>query len=70
MNIYDTLLGGLGIALVITMVLLWLVPPAGFVMSVITIGLVGSSLFVFTPTDPQPYPIVIESNTGNKEPRQ
>jgi len=54
MNIYDKLLGGIGIALVAMAVGFFVLPPIGLALSVFTLGLVGAAMFVFTPTDTTP----------------
>lgn len=51
MNVYDELLAGIGVALLVTIASLWTVPVVGYVASFVTLFLMGVAMFVFTPTD-------------------
>lgn len=51
MNIYDKLLGGIGVSIILMLAGFLLLPPVGFVASVLTLGLVACAMFVFTPVD-------------------
>lgn len=51
MNIYDKLLGGIGIGIVATMLALSVLPPIGMLAGLGTLMLIGVAMFVYTPVD-------------------
>lgn len=51
MNIYDELLAGIGVALLVTIASLWTIPLVGYIASFVTLFLMGVAMFVFTPTE-------------------
>lgn len=64
MNIYDKLLGGIGVTIILMLAGFLVLPPAGFVAGVFAIGLVGAAMFVFTPVDTPrpPTPVSVHSD--------